>query len=315
MHICERVASKRPFRLLLRLQTNQMKTLKATVRKIINDLPFVNAQKRHHPIEYALLKGKDIATTTHPSILHFSLNKSATQYTKRVLNEAAESVGLVNAHLNGYAFHSDFPYLDDLSAVEMAQYQYLFKSKGYLYSVFGGMIENIPNLSDFLVVWMIRDPRDILVSSYYSTAYSHPTPGKRSNKTADFQTKRQTAQQLSIDDFVLQESEALRQVYQRYIDLLLPHHPNCYITKYEEMVADHEQWLSDLLAYCQLSISDELKAKLVAQNKRMKPKGEDKNAHMRKGVAGDFREKLQDETIEKLNVRFGAVLGRFGYEE
>jgi len=290
-----------------------MKALRAKIRKSINALPFIDAARRHHPVEYALIKNKHQNNNRHPSILHFSLNKSATQYVKKVLKEAADSVGMTTANLNGYAFHSDFPYLDLLSREAFEEYQYLFKPKGYLYSVFGGMIDGLNDLSDYLTVLMIRDPRDILVSSYYSTAYSHPLPSKRSDKADDFYEKRANTQQISVDEYVLKESEIVLEVYERYIKLLIGKHPTCYITKYEDMVDNHEKWLTDLLRYCQLEIDAKLKSKLLSQNKRLKPKAENINDHMRKGIAGDFLEKLQPETISILNDKFASVLEQFEY--
>lgn len=290
-----------------------MKALRATTRKIINNLPFVNPAKRHHRVEYGLIEGTHQSDSLQPSILHFSLNKSATQYVKKVLNQAADSLGMSTANLNGYAFHSDFPYLDLLSKEEFQKYQYLFKPKGYLYSVFGGMIDGLDNLENYLVVLMTRDPRDIVVSSYFSTAYSHPLPSKHSDKADDFYEKRTATQQMSIDEYALQESEIVLDVYNRYIELLLEKHPTCYLTKYEDMVNDHEKWLNDLLSYCQLEIEESLKNRLLQQNKRLKPKAENVNDHMRKGIAGDFLEKLQPETISILNDKFAHILERFAY--
>ncbi|MEL6719185.1 MAG: sulfotransferase domain-containing protein [Bacteroidota bacterium] len=290
-----------------------MKVLRAKTRKIINSLPFVNPAKRHHPVEFQLIEGTHKTDNTQQSILHFSLNKSATQYVKKVLNQAADSLGMSTANLNGYAFHSDFPYLDLLSKEEFQPYQYLFKTKGYLYSVFGGMIDGLKNLKDYRVVLMIRDPRDIVVSSYFSTAYSHPLPSKNSNKADDFHEKRVNTQQMTIDEYTLKESEIVLDVYNRYIRLLLEKHPTCYVTKYEDMVADHEQWLDGLLRYCGLSIKEDLRGKLLQQNKRLKPKTENVNDHMRKGIAGDFLEKLQPETITILNDKFAHILEQFGY--
>ncbi|MEM9888970.1 MAG: sulfotransferase domain-containing protein [Bacteroidota bacterium] len=291
-----------------------MKTLRAKLRKSIDALPFVDAARRHHRVEYGLIHNKHRSKSTCTSILHFSLNKSATQYVKKVLSQAASSLNISCAHLNGYAFHSDFPYLDLLSQKEFEAYQYLFKPQGYLYSVFGGMIDGLQALEKYLVVLMIRDPRDILVSSYYSTAYSHPVPGKNSNKLAAFQEKRQETQQMKVDEYAINESEHLLEIYHRYIELLLKQHPTCYVTKYEDMVENHEKWLNDLLAYCQLDIDNDLKARLLKQNKRLKPKTENINDHMRKGVAGDFLEKLQPQTIGILNAKFAHILERFAYD-
>ncbi|MEM0993327.1 MAG: sulfotransferase domain-containing protein [Bacteroidota bacterium] len=290
-----------------------MKTLRAKLRKSINALPFVDTARRNHRVAYDLIRRKHVSKSKHTSILHFSLNKSATQYVKKVLCQAATAEKMSCVNLNGYAFHSDFPYLDLLSRADFEAYQYLFKPKGYLYSVFGGMVDGLNNLEQYLVVLMIRDPRDILVSSYYSTAYSHPSPGKHSNKSADFYEKRQETQQMNVDEYVLKESESVLKVYNRYLELLIVKHPTCYITKYEDMVADHETWLNSLLEYCQLAIDEKLKANLLLQNKRLKPKAENINDHMRKGVAGDFLEKLQAETIVQLNEKFAHILARFAY--
>lgn len=287
--------------------------MRSKLRKLVNNLPFINHAKRHHPVEYALINGTHQTDNRHPSILHFSLNKSATQYVKKLLKAATAEAGMTVAHLNGYAFHSDFPYLDFLTAEELTKYQHVFKPKGYLYSVFGGMIDGISNLEDYLIVLMIRDPRDIVVSSYYSTAYSHPLPSKRSDKSAAFFDKRQNAQQITIDEYALQEAEEVLAVYDRYIDLLLNRTSNLYVTKYEQMVQDHHQWMLDLFNYCQLEVSSTLLATLKAEHERLRPKKEDINSHNRKGKAGDYKEKLKSSTIAILNHKFAHVLKQFDY--
>ncbi len=123
-----------------------------------------------------LIKGTHKNNSSHPSILHFSLNKVATQYVKSILRRCAVENGMVTVGIHDYAFNSDFPYLDLLSAEEMEEYRYLFKPAGCLYSVFGGMIDGIPDLEKYKVVFVARDPRDLLVSNYYSMAHSHSAP-------------------------------------------------------------------------------------------------------------------------------------------
>ncbi|NJL74542.1 MAG: hypothetical protein HC892_05355 [Saprospiraceae bacterium] len=59
--------------------------MRSKLRQIVKSLSFVNHTKRNHPVEYALLKGRHSNDNLHPSILHFSLNKSATQYVKKNL--------------------------------------------------------------------------------------------------------------------------------------------------------------------------------------------------------------------------------------
>lgn len=265
--------------------------------------------------ERALIRGDHTNSNVHPSILHFSFNRSATQYVKSILRRCATQNGLVPVAMNDYAFHSDFPFLDHLSPDEMRDYQHIFKEKGYLYSAFGGMVENIPNMENYKVFLVTRDPRDILVSSYYSIAYSHGTPAKRGNKYNTFLSRRQSAKDSTIDEFVLAESERLYHNFRKYQIELLDSYKDIYVASYEAMVNDFESWLSDLLKYCELSISDTMRAALVEEHYEKIPRTEDIHRHVRKGQPGDYKEKLLPDTIKFLNHKFAPVLCRYGYSQ
>ena len=127
-------------------------------------------------VEKALLAGRHRTYSRRRSILHFSFNKAATQTVKKLLIECARQNKLTPVLLHDYAFQHSMPFLDHLDCEGMKKYAHLFRSKGYAYTVFGGMIEGIPSLEEFKVVLVVRDPRDILVSDYYSIAYSHAIP-------------------------------------------------------------------------------------------------------------------------------------------
>jgi hypothetical protein len=161
---------------------------------------------------------------------------------------------------------------------------------------------------------MLRDPRDVLVSEYYSTAYSHVAPYGPSAKYEDFIKQRQTAQGVTIDEYVVADSERLDEILRRYKLLLIDKHPNIYITTYEEMLADFPRWLTGLLDRCQLTITSEFQQILLQEYERLRPKGEDARRHLRKGQSGDHQEKLKRSTIDHLNRKFASVLEEFGYE-
>jgi hypothetical protein len=268
---------------------------------------------KNFQVEMDLINGKDRSENNHRSIIHFSMNKAATQYVRDLLRRCAAENGMVNVGIAEYAFHTSFPYLDDLSANEMNKYQHIFKPTGYLYSVFGGMIQGIENLERYLIILVIRDPRDMLVSHYYSIAYSHSVPSKRGNKYNDFIEKRRRAQRTSIDEYVIGECENVYNVYQRYIDLLLSSYPHVYVTKYEDMISDFSTWLDKLLEYCELKASSELQQSLLDESKKLKPRKENVYQHIRKGISGDYKEKLSQETINYINSRLSFVLERFNY--
>jgi len=263
--------------------------------------------------EKDLLSNKRTSRSTHPSILHFSLNKAATQYTKAILKRCAKANSLVHAGMNEYAFHSNLPFLDGLTAEEMRDFVHVFHKTGYLYSAFGGMIEGIPNLTDYKVVLMVRDPRDILVSGYFSKVKTHMEPSVRSNKYETFMRERREAERLSIDKYVLATSGRLTHQMNRYDLLFAEAGVQPFITRYEDMTADFENWLAGLLGACELKVSDRLFRKIVADNAGLTPREEDASRHVRKGRPGDYSDKLQKSTIRRLNRLFAPALERYGY--
>lgn len=266
-----------------------------------------------YSIEKALLAGTHRTASRQPSILHFSLNKAATQYTKNILRAIAAENNLTPVGMNEWAFGSTQPYLDHLSALQMEQYKHVFRPAGYLYSVFGGMVENIDNLAAYKILLMVRNPRDILVSSYFSAAFSHPLPGEKSDKRAAFLERREHAKSIGIDAFTLEEAPRLLANLQRYQQWLLTPCPHVLVLRNEDMILDFKAWLSEIVAYTGCSISEKLETGLVEKHMAAKPLREDKMRHLRKGVAGDFLEKLKPATIGQLDALFAPIEHRFGY--
>jgi len=262
-------------------------------------------------VEKALLAGSHKTKSTHPSILHFSLNKAATQTVKKLLIKCGRRCGLTPALLHDYAFQHSMPYLDQLNRKQMEEYVHLFKPEGYLYSVFGGMIEGIPSINKFKVVLVVRDPRDILVSNYYSIAYSHAIPS--GEKKDSLLSRREEALASNLDEFVLKQAGQLLSSFEKYEDRLFADHPTVHIARYEDMVSDFPKWLDTLLSACFLPIPETMRSELIRSHESNRPRSEDVKKHLRKGMPGEHREKLQSGTIEKLNCIFEAPLGRFNY--
>jgi hypothetical protein len=209
------------------------------------------------------------------------------------------------------AFNSGYPFLDSLESVE--KYEHILHPEGYLYSAFGGYPKGIPEVERYKIVLLVRDPRDILVSRYFSMRDSHKPPPRESNKREEFLSERANVRQMTVDEFVLDKSSELLADYECYLNELLPSHPDVHLTRYEDMVDDVDQWLDRLLSYVELSVSNELRAEIIEEARSIQSKGEEIMDHNRKGKPGDHREKLQSSTIDELNDEFSQVLNRFGY--
>ena len=278
----------------------------------VKSLPFIKQSlvKKSFETELTLIKGAHEAKSKHPSILHFSINKAATQYVKSILKRCAEVNNIIPIQFSDYAFNTKFPFLDHLSVEEMEKYKHIFKKEGYLYSVFGGMVENIEELDKYKIVLVTRDPRDILVSRYYSIGYHHGVPAKAGDKRDKFLFERKKARESTIDDYVILESNRVHDTYSRYQTLLLEKYRNTYLTTYEHMVTNFNSWLKSLIEYCEFNLSNQWIQSLVEQHERKKPIKENIYTHLRKGKIGDHKEKLKPETIMYLDKKFKFIFNK-----
>lgn len=184
-----------------------------------------------------------------------------------------------------------------------------------MYSAFGGMVEGLPSLHPYYIVLMVRDPRDVLVSQYFSLAFSHKRPARGSNKSRHFMNLRNTARQFSIDEFVVQQSDSVFEVYEKYRTGLLNVYPHTYVTRFEDMVENFSDWLDGLLQHSDLTLESDKHKQLIERNEAIRPKKEDPAREMRKGKHGDFAEKLSRKTIDFLNEKFSRSLADFGYSD
>ncbi|MEE8357436.1 MAG: sulfotransferase domain-containing protein [Anaerolineales bacterium] len=284
--------------------------IKNFAKRIVLKTPFLIHLflRKRFKVELGLIAGKQINNNTHPSIIHFSLNKAATQHTKKILRECIIENGMVPVHINEYAFYTKFPYLTGQGAEKMVNFNHIFRPAGYFYSAFGGFVRGISELEKYKVILMVRDPRDILVSWYYSIAFSHSIPPITSDRHEEYIRKRKNAKEIMIDEHVISESDRVFNILSLYQTELLDKYPHVYLTSYEKMTSNYEMWLRDLLNACELEISDQTFQKYIADNRQLQPKEENIYKHIRKGKPGDYLDKLEPETIKFLNNKFSPIL-------
>lgn len=287
----------------------------------VKDIPFRVIQssgllhdayvKLRYPTELQLLKGVHATANSHPSIIHFSVNRAATQYVKRLLGRCGKENGLTPVNINEYASANDIPYLDHLSLEQMQAYKHVFKPQGYVYSAFGGFVRGIEDFDRFQVLLMVRDPRDTLTSLYFSTAFSHSIPVDRT-KAAGFVAVRNRAREMTVDDYVLHQAKGYGERYRIYMQEL-ENCPNVHVARYEDMIEDFTGWLDGILSFFSLSVSADTRKRLIDEAQGASSTGEKQTRHRRQVTPGDHLRKLKPETITALNAELADVLGRYGY--
>ncbi len=160
-------------------------------------------------------------------------------------------------------------------------------------------------------IWLIRDPRDVVVSAYFSFKQSHVIPKGGGELAAQRLAERAHVAELSLEEFVLDYAETFKATFQDYLDNL-KFDSNLKIYRYEDIVFSKESWIQDIASFLDLKISPARITRIAERNHQI-PKQEDQFSHIRRVIPGDHIEKLSAECIQKLNGIFEEILIRFDY--
>lgn len=101
--------------------------------------------------------------TEQPLLAFFGHHKCASTWVHRIMSDFARHAGLTSAYLYGPdQFDHDLP-------------AYVRETGAQLISFVNAESRYIADLPDFRAFHVVRDPRDLLVSAYFSHLHSHPT--------------------------------------------------------------------------------------------------------------------------------------------
>jgi hypothetical protein len=188
---------------------------------------------------------------------------------------------------------------------------------------------DVPDIQEYDVILHLRDPRDVLVSMFYSYCYIHP--GEVEVNTG---YRSEIANQ-GIDQFVLDHAlgrtshyrgdygtgghvkhaiGGLKTRYENYVQKLL-NQDNVIFLKYETMVQNYPLWIGQFIQPFPIENKQEVIDFLVSKQDVFFPKHkEEKMTHVRKITPGDHKEKLKSTTIKELNAIFQDTLTALAYE-
>ncbi len=183
---------------------------------------------------------------------------------------------------------------------------------GNVYGGFRNFPAGIRDDKNFLAgkkLLMIRDPRDALVSEYYSNAYSHSLPVQGQARD-DMLKHREQARASEIDAYVLRMATPLRRTLGEYESVL--EDPNLRIIRYEDVILEKELLLRRITEYFSWTISEQ-QVKQILGWADVIPDEERPREFIRRVVPGDHRQKLSSATIAQLNETFSKELKYYGY--
>jgi hypothetical protein len=173
--------------------------------------------------------------------------------------------------------------------------------------------KNIPKPGSFKTFFVTRDPRDCVVSWYFSAKYSHkllhPIPQMR-EELLKLDTKEGLKYIIdTIDSFGYFDAQASWA------------NSGEKVFKYEQIASDHKEFLKQLFGFLDIKL-DEKSFAAICENHSFKniTKGrmqgiEDKYSHFRKGIAGDWKNYFDQDIRSYFYDTTKDLLKVLGYDE
>ncbi len=159
-------------------------------------------------------------------------------------------------------------------------------------------------------ILLVRDPRDVATSLYFSQAKSHGAPG-RGALTASFEKTRANAQSVDINRYVLDgKANPVLNSLQRLSGLLGSQ--KLHVFRYEDIIFNKQEWIEEIGHVFRVSIPDALMSDLLDRYDVL-PSSEDPSKHVRQVKPGNFEKHLSPEAIQYIQNRFSKVFEAFRY--
>lgn len=247
-----------------------------------------------------------------PARFVMGLRKCGSSMLSQIMEELAERHALHSVDLPGRFFKAGirFPEWQEMDLTEVIR-------SGNMYVGFracpAGLLRN-EVFARSRRVFMFRDPRDALVSQYFSDAYSHSLPtedGAQADKArADFLAKREKSLATDINDYVLQNAVSMDRTFTAYAEVL--NSPLTLALRYEEHIFQKKRMITKIAAHFGLEMTgDDIEVLLAKFD--IVPGAEDPKSFIRNVTPGDHRRKLKPETIAKLDARLKNSLALYDY--
>lgn len=245
-----------------------------------------------------------------PAFFSLGVRKSGSTMLHKIVNFLASKNGINVVNIPGSFFSNGFTVADwaklDLTGL---------LAPANLYSGFRSFPDELAKSDLYrggFKIFMFRDPRDALISQYFSDAYSHQVPqaGTAGDGRELFLKKREEARTADIDAWVLEKAGGIRRTLLGYREVLAD--PGCLTLRYENYVFQKRRMIGKILAHFGWSIEPGPLARLLVELDVV-PETEEKTRFIRKVMPGDHNAKLQPETIARLNEELADVLAIYDY--
>ena len=244
------------------------------------------------------------------SVFFMSVHKSGSTLLNNMVRDLCEILEYEYTDIQSFYFNKGIPDRSIPTCTEK-----IFKKKGYVYSGFRYFPHQyeIPCFYECPLVVLIRDPRDAVVSQYYSLAKSHPLPGIGLDKSlrGHMLKKREEVAGTDIDEFCLKNIGGFVKKIRTYQELIKTH-PNVKLFQYEEVIYMKKKWIKTMLRFLGWKLKPGQPLRLAAKHNVL-PVSEQESSHIRQVHPQNHVHKLRPETVRKMNKMHKDVLIAYNY--
>jgi len=263
-------------------------------------------------------------TSVVPTIFHITHPKAGSQWVREILKYSApdrfiaqeERYGQIyqrpiqigGIYASAYLPYSWYQYaLYPLGKFAPSRLKTRLSLRARLNNTLNFQLRKNPVIS-FLV---IRDLRDTLVSLYFSLKVSHTIISEHYAKI------RSELNELNLEDGMIKVMKINMNPSYRVQSSWMDH--ASMIIRFEDLIQDEHATFNKIIDYCQIDV-DRQRLQYIIDNNSFervtgrKPGEEDVNAHLRKGIAGDWRNYFTDQMKVIFKKKFGETLIKTGYE-
>lgn len=238
-----------------------------------------------------------------------ALHKSGSVLFYNLVEELADACGKPHFALETELFSRGVALVD--CPLELTQ---ILEKPGYIFHGFRTqwILNYVRQFRTSRKLLLVRDPRDIAVSYYFSVTKSHTIPesGDVREKMLD---QRRAANEIDVNTFVRSGRCDFVLANMRAFMRLVETDPNCRVYRYEDVIFKKREWVADIAKVCGLDAGTD-KINEIADRHDIRPDKENPDAHIRQVTPGNFRQHLDEAAQNSLEKRFEPVFRYFKYE-
>jgi len=161
-------------------------------------------------------------------------------------------------------------------------------------------------------VLLVRDPRDAIISWYFSDKSSHDIPKSQKGFTALRDKLQETSEVNSEIDYLRSRARLLAKLCSRYKEIL--EDENTVVYRYEDVIFRKRPWLQDINSYFNLGVSD-AEVNRIADSFDAIPEKEDPQNFIRQVNPGNHIKHFSEDTIADLHGILEEFIQIFGYDK